>query len=35
MSMKVAKLSLLLYKINCILPETLFKTLYTSLIHPY
>ena len=35
MSMKVAKLIGLLYKLNSFLPETILKTLYTSLIHPY
>ena len=33
--MKVAKLIELLYKLNRFLPETILKTLYTSLIHPY
>ena len=35
MSTKVAKLIGLLYKLNRFLPETILKTLYTSLIHPY
>ena len=35
MSMKVAKSIGLLYKLNCFLPETILKTLYTSIIHPY
>ena len=35
MSMKVAKSIGLLYKLNCSLPETILKTLYTLLIHPY
>ena len=35
MSMKVSKSIGLLYKLNCFLPETIIKTLYTSLIHPY
>ena len=35
MSMKAAKLIGLLYKLNRFLPETILKTLYTSLIHPY
>ena len=35
MSMKVAKLIGLLYKLNRFLPETIHKTLYTSLIRPY
>ena len=35
MSMKVAKSIRLLYKLNRFLPETILKTLYTSLIHPY
>ena len=35
MSMKVAKSVGLLYKLNRFLPETILKTLYTSLIHPY
>ena len=35
MSMKVAKSNGLLYKLNRFLPETIFKTLFTSLIHPY
>ena len=35
MSMKVAKSIELLYKLNRFLPETILKTLYTSLIHPY
>ena len=34
-SMKVAKSIVLLYKRNRFLPETILKTLYTSLIHPY
>ena len=33
--MKVAKSIGLSYKLNRFLPETIFKTLYTSLIHPY
>ena len=33
--MKVSKSILLLYKLNCSLPENIPKTLYTSLIHPY
>ena len=33
--MKVAKSIGLLYKLNCFLSETILKTLYTSLIHPY
>ena len=33
--MKVAKLIGLLHKLNRFLHETIFKTLYTSLIHPY
>ena len=33
--MKVAKSIGLIYKLNCFLPETILKTLYTSLIHPY
>ena len=33
--MKVAKSIGLLYKLNRFLPETILKTLYTSLIHPY
>ena len=32
--MKVAKSIGLLYKLNRFLPETILKTLYTSLIHP-
>ena len=35
MSMKVAKSIGLWYKLNRFLPETILKTLYTSLIHPY
>ena len=35
MSLKVAKLIGLLYKLNRFLPVTIFETLYTSLIHPY
>ena len=35
MSMKIAKSIRLLYKLNRFLPETILKTLYTSLIHPY
>ena len=35
MSMKVAKSIGLSYKLNSFLPETIMKTLYTSLIHPY
>ena len=35
MSMKIAKSIGLLYKLNRSLPETVLKTLYTSLIHPY
>ena len=35
MSMKVAKSIGLFYKQNSFLPETILKTLYTSLIHPY
>ena len=35
MSMKVAKSIRLLYKLNRFLPETILKTLYTSLIQPY
>ena len=35
MSMKVAKSIGLLYKLNRFLPETILKTLYTSLVHPY
>ena len=35
MSMKVAKSIGLLYKLNRFLPQTILKTLYTSLIHPY
>ena len=35
MSMKVAKSIGLLYKLNQFLPETILKTLYTSLIYPY
>ena len=35
MSMKVAKSIGLLYKLNRFLPETILKTLYTSLFHPY
>ena len=34
-SMKVAKSIRLFYKLNGFLPETILKTLYTSLIHPY
>ena len=33
--MKVAKSIGRLYKINRFLPESILKTLYTSLIHPY
>ena len=33
--MKVAKSIVLLYKRNRFLPETILKTLYTSLINPY
>ena len=33
--MKVAKLIELLYKLNRFLPETILKTLYTSLLHPF
>ena len=33
--MKVAKSIGLLYKLNRFLPETILKTSYTSLIHPY
>ena len=35
MSMKVAKSIGLLYKLNRFLPETILKTLYTLVIHPY
>ena len=35
MSRKVAKSIRLLYKLNSFLPETILKTLYASLIHPY
>ena len=35
MSMKVAKSIGLLYEQNHFLPETILKTLYTSLVHPY
>ena len=35
MSMKVAKSIRLLYKLNLFIPETIFKTLYISLILPY
>ena len=35
MSKKVAKPIVLLYKLNRFHPETILKTLYTSLIHPY
>ena len=35
MSMKVANSIGLLYKLNRFLPETILKTLFTSLIHPY
>ena len=35
MSMKVAKSIGLLHKLNSFLPETILKTLYTSLVHPY
>ena len=35
MSMNVAKSSGLLYKLNRFHPETILKTLYTILIHPY
>ena len=34
-SIKVAKSIGLLNKLNSFLPETILKTLYTSLIHPY
>ena len=34
-SINVAKSIELLYKLNRFLPETILKTLYTSLIHPY
>ena len=34
-SMKVAKSTGVLYKLNRFFPETILKTLYTSLIHPY
>ena len=34
-SMKVAESIRLLYKLNHFLSETILKTLYTSLIHPY
>ena len=33
--MKIAQSIGLLYKLNRFLPETILKTLYTSLIHPY
>ena len=33
--MKAAKSIGLLYKLNRFLPETILKTFYTSLIHPY
>ena len=33
--MKVAKSIGLLYKLNRFVPETILKTLYTSLVHPY
>ena len=35
MSIKVAKSIELLHKLKHFLPETILKTLYTSLIHPY
>ena len=35
MSIKVAKSIVLLYKENRLFPETILKTLYTLLIHPY
>ena len=35
MSIKVAKSIGLLYKLNRFIPETILKTLYTKLIHPY
>ena len=35
MSMKVAKSIRLLKTLNRFFPETILKTLYTSLIHPY
>ena len=35
MSMKVAKSIGLLFKLNRLTPETILKTLHTSLIHPY
>ena len=35
MSMKVAKSIILLYKLNRFISETILKTLYISLIHPY
>ena len=35
MPIKVAKSTKLLHKLNRFLPETILKTLYTSLIHPY
>ena len=35
MCMKVAKSIGLLYHLNILLPETILKTLYTSLIYPY
>ena len=35
MSMNVVKSIGLLYKLNRLLPETILKTLYASLIHPY
>ena len=35
MSMKVAKSIGLLYNLNSLFPETILKTLYTLLIHPY
>ena len=35
MSIKVAKSTGLLFRLNYFLPEAVFKTLYTSLIHPY
>ena len=35
MSMKVAKSIGLLYKLNGFLAETILKTLYTSLTHPF
>ena len=35
MPIKVAQSIGLLYKLNRFLPETILKTLYTSVIHPY